>query len=103
MGIRIGFFSTPQHRVYNYKPRYYDATKEHVKELEEKYAKSGDQTEERRYIPGAAIQRAYRDGLDGMRRESGNKKLKKIIVLVTVLGAMVAAYYLAQGLAEMFL
>ncbi|MBQ0024589.1 MAG: hypothetical protein KBT00_02550 [Bacteroidales bacterium] len=103
MGIRIGFFSTPQHRVFNYKPRYYDATKEHIKELEEKYSKNEDSSKEKRYIPGAAIQSAYRDGLDGMRREGGNRNLKRIIILVTLAAAMVAAYYLAQGLARMFL
>lgn len=104
MGLRISFFNTPSHRVFNYRPRYYDETKEHIQELEEKYGKKeGVQEEERRYIPGAAIQNAYRKGLEGERRSSGNGKIRKLIILVSLLAAMVAAYYLAQCLAEMFL
>lgn len=104
MGLRISFFNTPTHRVFNYRPRYYDETKEHIKELEEKYGKTdGTEQEKKRYIPGAAIQSAYRNGLQGERRGSGNGKLKKIIILLSLLAAMIAAYYLAQGLAEMIL
>lgn len=103
MGLRISFFNTPSHRVFNYRPRYYDETKEHIKELEEKYGKTEDAVQEKRYVPGAAIQQAYRNGLEGERRSSGNGKLKKMIILISLLAAMVAAYYLAQGLAEMIL
>lgn len=104
MGLRISFFNTPSHRVFNYRPRYYDETKEHIRELEEKYGKTeGAPQEEKRYIPGAAIQRAYREGLEGQRRSSDSGKVKKLIILLSILAAMIAAYYLAQGLAEMLL
>ena len=32
MGFNFGFFGTPEHRVFNYRPRYYDEEKEALKE-----------------------------------------------------------------------
>jgi uncharacterized membrane protein YkvA (DUF1232 family) len=36
------------------------------------------------------------------RREAGNKKVKKIITLITFVALMVAAYYVAIGLGQLF-
>ena len=32
MGFNFGFFGTPEHRVFHYRPRYYDEEKEALKE-----------------------------------------------------------------------
>lgn len=101
MGIRISFFSTPKHRVFNYKPRYWDESKERLQELEEKYGKSPEKP--KRYIPGSTIRSAYRNGLEGERRDTGRGKIRTFLTFATVIAAMLAAYYLAQGLAELLM
>jgi len=98
MAFRISFFKTPEHRVYNYKPRYYDETKEHIKELEEKYHPK----ETDKYIPGLGIREAYRKGIEGKRREAGGTKVKGYILLITLILLFVAAYYLAQLFEPLF-
>lgn len=119
MSLRIGFFSTPEHRVFHYNPSYYDPTKEHIEELRRKYgkektdeeivslaAKDGETVEikpKSTYIPGAAIRGSFRRSLEENRKEEGNKKLKRVIVLIALLAAAAVAYYLAQGLATMLM
>jgi len=100
MAFRISFFKTPEHRVYSYKPRYYDETREHIKELEEKYHPKESETG--RYIPGIGIREAYRRGIDGERRQAGNTRIKGYILLVTLILLFVAAYYLAQLMEPLF-
>lgn len=119
MSLRIGFFSTPEHRVFHYNPSYYDPTKEHIEELRRKYGK--DKTDEEivglaakdgenidlkpksTYIPGAAIRGSFRKSLEENRKEEGNRKVKRVIVLLGLLAAAAVAYYLAQGLATMLM
>jgi len=97
--MRISFFSLPEHRVFTYRPRYYDPTKEHIKELEQKYAK--DEEGNKKYIPGLGIREAYRKGIEGERKQAGNMKIKNIILLLSLLAVFVVAYYIAQGLSDL--
>ena len=97
--MRISFFNLPEHRVFNYKPRYYDESKEHIDQLRQKYAK--DENGERKYIPGMSIREAYRKGIEGERKPAGNAKLKNVILLVSLLAVFVVAYYVAQGLSDL--
>ena len=60
MGIRLSFFKTPQHRVFNYTPIYYDERKERMQERldaieKEKAEKEGREWKNERYIPGRNI------------------------------------------------
>ena len=38
--MRISFFPTPEHRVFNYTPRFYDPEKEKLRKIYEKYGKT---------------------------------------------------------------
>ncbi len=119
--MRISFFPTPEHKVFNYKPRFYDENKEEMKKRYEKYGKQypGESDSEKeitekrenadkfdakeafkkdRYIPGKSIRGSFSKELEEHRKEAGNKKAKKIILYITLAAAFVAAYYLAQGL-----
>ena len=133
--MRISFFPTPEHRVFNYKPRYYDPEKEKLRKIYEKYGKvyPGDekasavkaaedlkdvasysevksilgedgnaQATAHKYVPGQYIRGAYKEGLEASRRQAGNQKVKRIIIFITLAAAFVVAWYLAQGLAELF-
>ena len=55
------------------------------------------------YIPGQYIRSAYRKGTAerlGERKSHG--PLRTIIILITVIAALAVAYYLSQGLVELF-
>jgi hypothetical protein len=115
--FNISFFKTPSHRVFKYTPRYYDERKERLAEVYKKYGKSPDgtpidpsqlttngesTTSTKEYVPGESIRGAFRKGVVQTRRQAGNQKIKKIITLITFLALMVAAYYIAIGLGQLF-
>ncbi len=133
--MAITFFPRPQHKVFNYKPRYYDERKERLKELYAKYGKQypGDDkvsapqaaedlkdvatysevkevieggtagaSRSGSYIPGQYIRSAYRQGTaDRLNTETKRSPLRTVIAIITVLAAVLAAYYLSQGLVEL--
>ena len=100
MAFRLTFFSIPKLRVYSYKPRYYDETKEHIQQLEEKYHPKESETGT--YIPGLGIREAYRRGIEGQRRQAGGTKVKGYIVIITMIMLFIAAYYIAKLFVPMF-
>lgn len=55
------------------------------------------------YIPGQYIRSAYRkDTATRISEEKNYSPLRTIIVLVTIVAAVLVAYYLSQGLVELF-
>lgn len=95
MAFRLTFFKIPEHRVYSYKPRYYDEAKERIQEAEEKYHPKESQSG--KYIPGLGIREAYRKGVvEGRKRQAGGTKTNGLILFVTLILLFVAAYYLAK-------
>ena len=124
MAIRFTFFPTPQHKVFHYEPRYYDPRKERLEQLYEKYGKTpegmkkaeeelaAEQTaagadpaaqpaSSKDYVPGSRIRGAFTRSVEESRRAEGNQKVKKILTLITILAAIVVAYYLSQGLVKL--
>ena len=128
--MRISFFPTPAHRTFHYEPRFYDERKEKMKERYEKYGKeypdgaqATDAAEKAdspametsqknaenkefvsardRYIPGRSIRGAFQAELERNRKQAGNAKVKKVIMLITIAAALIAAYYLAEGFVEL--
>ena len=59
MGFNFSFFGSQEHRVFNYKPRYYDPEKEALKE---KFGHVDGTLEKEEYVPGAYIKGSFRDG-----------------------------------------
>ena len=109
MGIRLSFFNTPEHRVFNYQPRYYDPHKERLEELYAKYGKTPEGKKlaeaeareegiatESHYIPGQSIRGAFRRSVEKNRAQAGNPKIKTIITFITVAAAFVVVYLLAE-------
>ena len=123
MAIRFNFFPTPEHKVFHYEPRYYDPRKERLEQLYEKYGKtpegmkkaedefaaeqaaSGGQASQpgvsMEYVPGSRIRGAFTRSVEESRRSEGSQKVKKILTLITILAAIVVAYYLSQGLVKL--
>ena len=55
------------------------------------------------YIPGQYIRSAYRkDTATRISEGKSNSPLRTIIVMVTIIAAVLVAYYLSQGLVELF-
>ena len=91
MGFNFGFFGTTEHRVFNYKPRYYDPEKEALKQ---KFghvdgSKSGDN-----YTPGAYIKGSLRNGHYQKTRRAS--KAQKIIGLVGLVLFFVVLIYMTK-------
>jgi len=117
MAIRFTFFPTPEHKVFHYEPKYYDPQKERLEQLYEKYGKTPDGMKKAEaelaaeqgdnasqtpgYVPGRNIRGAFSRSAEEYRKAEGNAKVKRILMLITVLAAMVVAYFLSQGLVKL--
>ena len=83
MGLRISFFKTPKHRVFNYTPIYYDERKERMQERldaieKEKAEKEGREWKNERYVPGRNIRGKMRDNMEKNKRHSMSPSVSKI-------------------------
>lgn len=132
MGLRLSFFRTPKHRVFNYQPLYYDQRKE---ELEERIARAKEEAqsetwaaenaqgkakgnaegqaegqkngttairENPHYVPGKNIRQNFRKSVFENRRRPGSPLIMRLIVLLSMIGIMVALYYVAQAFGLFF-
>ena len=95
-GFNFGFFGSQEHRVFNYKPRYYDP------EEEERRRMFGDvdgtnekEKEEGKYVPGSSIRGAWRDG-NYKRTRSTQTRTQVIIGLVTLLLIAAVLIYITK-------
>ena len=92
MGIfNFGFFGSQEHRVFNYRPRYYDPEKE---ALREKFGAVDGSDKGRKYVPGSYVRGSLRNGSYRKTREAG--KVQKIIGLVSLILAFIIVYLLAK-------
>ncbi len=105
MKFNFGFFGTPEHRVFNYRPRYYDVEKD---ELRKKFGKvdGSATTKDGKYVPGSIVKGSLRDGAYQKQRGT-NSKASKIIglvamVLLFVVLILIAKYwpYLIEALSQ---
>jgi len=100
MRFNFGFFGTPQHREFNYKPTYYDPEKEALKErfgdIDGRNAKEGESTETSKstYVPGQYIKGSLTDR--AYRKERGANPAQKILGAVALLLAFAVIYLIAK-------
>lgn len=95
MGL-FNFFGDNEHRVFNYRPIYYDPAKEEMKRkfgavdgTLEKDKKDGS------YVPGSYIKGSLRDGAY-QRTKGHNSKVQTIIGIITMILIFVVLYYIAK-------
>ncbi len=91
MAFGFGFGSSREHRVFNYRPRYYDVEKE---ELREKFGHVDGSNEKEEYVPGSIIKNSLRNG--NYSRTRGANKVQKIIGYVGLLLFFVVLIYLIK-------
>lgn len=106
MGFNFNFFGETEHRVFNYKPIYFDPEKEERKRFfgdhgqedaaADGSAAQGNAAEEESYTPGKYLQGSFRDGNYQRLRTSSSTKAQKVIGIVGLVLFFVVLYYIAQ-------
>ena len=122
MGFNFNFFGETEHRVFNYKPIYFDPEKEERKRFfgdhgqedaanreaanrnatasadaaNQDAAAQGNAAEEESYTPGKYLQGSFRDGNYQRLRTSSSTKAQKVIGIVGLVLFFVVLYYIAQ-------
>ncbi len=97
MGIfNFSFFGSQEHRVFNYRPRYYDPEKEALKE---KFG-AVDGSREKNYAPGSYIRGSLRNG--NYSKTRGANRTQKIIGMVSLILAFVIAVLIAKYYSLLF-
>ena len=94
--FNFGFFGSQEHRVFNYKPRYYDPEEEERKRMfgdvdgtNEKAKQDGT------YVPGSSIRGAWRDG-NYKRTRVTQTRTQTIIGLITLLLIAAVLIYITK-------
>lgn len=92
--LTFRWFGDNEHRVFNYKPIYFDPEKE---ELKRKFGKVDGSLEKKDgpYVPGAHIQGAFRDG-NYSRMRGHSTKAQKIIGIVGLLLLVFVMIYITK-------
>ena len=96
MGFNFNFFSETEHRVFNYKPIYFDPEKEERRRFFGDHGQEGKAAGEEPYTPGKYIQGSFRDGNYQRLRTSSSTKAQKVIGIVGLVLFFVVLYYIAQ-------
>lgn len=97
MGLfNFGFFGDQEHRVFNYKPRYYDPEEEERRQMFGAVDGSGERAKkEGTYVPGASIKGAFRGG-NYKKTRSAATRAQSIIGLVGLLLLAVVLIYFTK-------
>ena len=89
-------FGEQQHRVFNYKPIYFDPEKEELKRKFSKVDGSMDKEMSKEdYVPGSYIKGSFRDGRYSSSRSTGSRA-QNIIGIVGLLLIASILYYIAK-------
>ena len=88
--FNFGIFGEQEHRVFNYRPRYYDPEKEAVKE---KFAEVDGSAEKKEYVPGTYLKGAFRRE---NRYRTVNSRVRTFIGLAGLLMIIVILIYIAK-------
>ena len=87
----FSWFVDQEHRVFNYKPIYYDQDKE---ELKQRFGEVDGSKDKEKYVPGAYIHGAFRDG--NYTRKRGGNKAQIIIGLIGLFLVMIVLIYITK-------
>ena len=95
-GFNFGFFGDQEHRVFNYKPRYYDPDEEERKaKFSAVDGRDAAAKEEGTHVPGSSLRGAFRGGNYSLKRSSGGR-VQVIIGIVTLLLIAVVLIYITK-------
>lgn len=81
MAFNFGFFGSSEHRVFDYKPRYFDPEEEALKE---KFGHVDGTKDKEPYVPGNYVKGSFRDG-NYQRSRQMTGKAQRMIGIVGLL------------------
>lgn len=87
----FSWFGDTEHRVFNYKPIYYDQEKE---ELKQKFGQVDGSAEKGEYVPGSYVHGAFRSG--NYARHKGGTRAQSIIGLVSLVLVVAILIFIAK-------
>ena len=91
--FNFGFFGNQPHRVFNYKPRYYDPEEEKRRQLFGDVDGSNDAARENgTYVPGSSIRGAFRNG-NYQKTRTPMKTVQTIIGIITMLLVVAVIFF----------
>ena len=94
--FNFGFFGNPEHRVFNYKPRYYDPDQEERRRLFGDVDGSNEKAkQEGKYVPGSSIRGAWRDG-NYKRTRSSQRPALVVVGIVTMILIFLVIFYITK-------
>ena len=93
---RFSFFGDQEHRVFNYKPIYYDPEEEERRQMFGKVDGGAGRKGEGKgkHAPGSYIQGAWRNGNYARRR--GSTKAQTVIGLVGLILVLIVLFYITK-------
>lgn len=98
MGFNFNFFGDSEHRVFRYKPRYYDEEAEQRRKFFGTVGSFADETDsdgnKKEYVPGSYLRDSFRNGNYQMTRKSG--RTTRIIGIVGLILFFVILYFIAK-------
>jgi len=106
MALRLSFFKTPKHRVFNYTPRYYDPQQERAEELRAMTGNTKDaeimsDTVRMRHLH-SRMHQGFQQAAYHNRRNVGNHTVMRIIVLLSLAALLFAVFYFSSMLELLF-
>ena len=94
--FNFGFFGNQPHRVFNYKPRYYDPEEEKRRQMFGDVDGSNEKARENgEYVPGSSLRGAFRNGNYQKTRTSMNTA-HTIITIVTLILIVAVLIFMAK-------
>lgn len=106
MALRFSFFKTPKHKVFTYRPLYYDPVKEEFNERVARIRTSMEEEnrtrQERLHYPGRSIRGSFQKALYQNRRHAGDNKYVRMVMILSVVALLIAVFYFADGLGFLF-
>ncbi len=83
--FNFGFFGNQEHRVFNYKPRYYDPEAEARRQMFGDVDGTNDAARQKGdYVPGSSIRGAFRNG-NYQKTRGSHPKYQWLITIITLL------------------
>ena len=93
----MGFFQQPKIRKFNYQPVFYDERKEALQNKID----AAEREKNREYVPGASIKGSFKR-MDVARKELKSTPFMRLISILGIAAALVAAVYMAQLMGLLF-
>lgn len=94
--FNFGFFGNQPHRVFNYKPRYYDPEEEQRRQMFGEVDGSNEKArKEGSYVPGSSLRGAFRNG-NYQKTRSSMGAAHGIITVVTLILIVLVLVYISK-------